>query len=78
MEAVVGHRALEKHAGSSNTLSWFKTEVLVTEENLRGLEQINAEWVGRGPGMLWVVWGVLNRRLDNRMRWPYHRYQDQR
>jgi len=32
-------------AASTNTLSWFETEVLVTEENLKGLNQLNAEWV---------------------------------
>ena len=47
MQAVVGRRALEKQAASTNTLSRFETEVLVTRENLRGLEQLNAQWVGR-------------------------------
>ena len=45
MQAVVGRRALEKQAASTNTLSRFETEVLVTRENLRGLEQLNAAWV---------------------------------
>ena len=45
MQAVVGRRALEKQAASTNTLSRFETEVLVTEENLRGLGQMNAEWI---------------------------------
>ena len=45
MQAVVGRRALEKQAASTNTLSRFETEVLVTEENLKGLNQLNAEWV---------------------------------
>ena len=47
MQAVVGRRAMEKQAASSNTLSRFETEVLVTEGNLRGLEQLNAQWVGQ-------------------------------
>ena len=47
MQAVVGRRALEKQAASTNTLSRFETEVLVTEENLKGLNQLNAEWVER-------------------------------
>ena len=34
MQAVVGRRALEKQAASTNTLSRFLTEVLVTEKNL--------------------------------------------
>ncbi|MEA2086191.1 MAG: IS1380 family transposase [Chloroflexota bacterium] len=45
MQAVVGRRAMEKQAASSNTLSRFETEVLVTEENLRGLEQLNTQWI---------------------------------
>jgi hypothetical protein len=45
MQAVVGRRALERQAASTNTLSRFETEVLVTEENLRGLGQMNSEWV---------------------------------
>ena len=45
MQAVVGRRALEKQAASTNTLSRFETEILVTEDNLRGLEQLNAKWV---------------------------------
>jgi len=47
MQAVVGRRALEKQAASTNTLSRFETEVLVTEENLKGLGQLNEEWVDR-------------------------------
>ena len=42
MQAVVGRRALEKQAASTNTLSRFETEVLATGGNLRGLEQLNA------------------------------------
>ena len=45
MQAVVGRRALEKQAASSNTLSRFETEMLTTEENQRGLEQLNAAWI---------------------------------
>ena len=45
MQAVVGRRALEKQAASTNTLGRFETEVLVTEDNLRGLGQMNAEWI---------------------------------
>ena len=43
MQAVVGYRALEKQAASTNTLSRFETEVLFTEENLKGLGQLNAK-----------------------------------
>jgi len=47
MQAVVSRRTLEKQAASTNTLSRFETEVLVTEENLRGLRRLNAEWIDR-------------------------------
>jgi hypothetical protein len=47
MQAVVGRRAMEKQAASTNTLSRFETEVLVSGENLRGLEQLNTQWVGQ-------------------------------
>ncbi len=45
MQAVVGRRAMEKQAASSNILNRFETEALVTEENLRGLEQLNTQWI---------------------------------
>jgi len=47
MQAVVGRRAMEKQAASTNTLGRFETEVLVTGENLSGLEQLNTQWVRR-------------------------------
>jgi len=47
MQAVIGRRALQKQAASTNTLSRFETEVLVTKENQKGLEQLNAAWVDR-------------------------------
>jgi len=37
MQAVVGRRALEKQAASTNTVSRFETEVLITDDNLTGL-----------------------------------------
>lgn len=52
MQAVVGRRAMEKQAASSNTLSRFETEALVTEENLRGLEQLNTQWIDQA--MAWT------------------------
>ena len=52
MQAVVGRRALERQAASINTLSRFETEVLVNEENLRGLRQLNAEWVERATARI--------------------------
>lgn len=47
MQAVVGRRALERQAASTNTLSRFETEVLATEKTLRGRERRGAAWVGR-------------------------------
>ena len=47
MQAVVGRRALERQAASTNTLGRFETEVLVSGENLRGLRRLNAAWVDR-------------------------------
>jgi hypothetical protein len=47
MQAVVGRRALEKQAASTNTVSRFETEILVSEGNLKGLERLNAAWVDR-------------------------------
>ena len=47
MQAVVGRRAMEKQAASTNTLSRFETEVLATEENLKGLNRLNVEWIDR-------------------------------
>ena len=38
---------MEKQAASTNTLSRFETEVLAIEENLKGLNHLNAEWVDR-------------------------------
>ena len=45
MQAVVGRRALEKQAASTNTVSRFETDVLISQENLWGLRQLNAGWV---------------------------------
>ena len=47
MRAVVGRRALERSAASANTIGRFETQVLATEENLKGLKQLNAQWVDR-------------------------------
>ena len=54
MQAVVGLKVLEKQAASTNTLSRFETEVLVTGENQKGLEQLNAAWVDH----LELIWGI--------------------
>ncbi len=51
MQAVVGRRALEKQAAGANTLSRFETEVLTREENLKGLSELNREWVDRAMAL---------------------------
>jgi len=45
MRAVVGRRALERNAASSQTVSRFETETLATEQNIEALSSINAVWV---------------------------------
>ena len=47
MRAVVGRRALEKQAAGTNTVNRFETDTLVTPGNLKGLEELNFEWVDR-------------------------------
>jgi len=47
MRAVVGKKALERNAASSQTISRFETEILPTEENIKALSSINDAWVGR-------------------------------
>ena len=45
MRAVIGKRALERTAASSQTVSRFETETLATEQNIEALSSINAVWV---------------------------------
>jgi hypothetical protein len=47
MRAVVGRKALERNAASSQTVSRFETEALATEENISALSSINHAWVLR-------------------------------
>jgi hypothetical protein len=47
MGAVIGKRALERNAASSQTVSRFETETLATDENLAALSAINHAWVGK-------------------------------
>ena len=47
MRAVVGRKALERNAASSQTVSRFETETLATDENLQSLQAINHAWVGK-------------------------------
>ncbi|RJP34020.1 MAG: IS1380 family transposase [Actinobacteria bacterium] len=47
MRAVIGRKALERSAASSQTVSRFETETLATEENVRALSSINHAWVSK-------------------------------
>ena len=47
MRAVVGKKALEGNAASSQTVSRFETETLATNENVSALSSINHAWVSR-------------------------------
>jgi len=61
-QAVVGRRALEKQASSTNTLSRFEIEALVTEDS-------------RGCGALLACRGLLQgseREIDNQIPWIYY------
>ena len=45
MHVIAGWRGPEKPAASTNTLSRFETETLTQESNLKGLAQMNTQWV---------------------------------
>src|SRR5450830_930769 len=47
MRAVVGKKALERNAASSQTVSRFETEILTQEENIEALALINSAWVDK-------------------------------
>jgi hypothetical protein len=47
MRAVIGRKALEASAASSQTVSRFETETLATAENVGALAAINGAWVSR-------------------------------
>jgi hypothetical protein len=47
MRAVIGRKALDRNAASSQTVSRFETETLATEENVGALAAINHAWVAR-------------------------------
>ena len=47
MRAVVGRRASDRRAASTNTLSRFETETLTHAENLAALAELNGAWVSR-------------------------------
>jgi hypothetical protein len=45
MRAVVGKKALDRNAASSQTVSRFETEILTREENIEALSTMNSAWV---------------------------------
>ncbi|MDA1272361.1 MAG: IS1380 family transposase [Chloroflexi bacterium] len=45
MRVVVGWQDSDRRAASTNTLSRFETETLTQESNLKGLAQLNTQWV---------------------------------
>ena len=45
MRVIVGWRDPDRWAASTNTLSRFETETLTQESNLKGLAQLNTQWV---------------------------------
>jgi hypothetical protein len=47
MRAVIGRRALERNAASSQTVSRFETETLAADDNLAALSAINHAWVSK-------------------------------
>jgi hypothetical protein len=47
MRAVIGRKALERNAASSQTVSRFETETLATDDNVRALLSINHAWVSK-------------------------------
>ena len=47
MRAVIGRKALERSAASSQTVSRFETETLCRDENLKTLQAINHAWVSK-------------------------------
>jgi len=47
MRAVVGKKALDRNAASSQTVSRFETEMLAQEENIEALASMNHSWVSR-------------------------------
>ncbi len=47
MRAVVGKKALDRNAASSQTVSRFETETLATEQNIEALSFINHAWVSK-------------------------------
>jgi len=50
MRVIVSRRASEKQAASTNSVSWFETEILTRPEDLPALSRLNEAWVSRAMG----------------------------
>ncbi len=48
MRVVVGWKGADRNAASTSEMGRFETELLTQQDNLKGLEQLNVEWVKRG------------------------------
>ena len=48
MRVVVGWKGPERNAASTSEMGRFETELLTQQDNLKGLERLNVEWVKRG------------------------------
>ncbi|MCH9039660.1 MAG: IS1380 family transposase [Chloroflexi bacterium] len=48
MRVVVGWKGPDRNAASTSEMGRFETELLTQQDNLKGLEQLNVEWVKRG------------------------------
>ena len=73
MRAVVGKRALDRNAASSQTVSRFETEMLAQEENIEALSSINSAWVDK------AVSCSTNKKIDLDMdssKFPVHGSQE--
>ncbi len=48
MRVVVEWKGPDKNAASTSEMGRFETELHTQKDNLKGLEQLNVEWVKRG------------------------------
>jgi hypothetical protein len=65
MRAVIGKRALDRTAASSQTVSRFETEILTREENVEALSSINDAWVEKAVSSNRTGKIILDMSLSN-------------
>ncbi len=51
MRAVVGKKALDRNAASSQTVSRFETDILTQEQNIDALASLNSAWVSKAASL---------------------------